>query len=117
MTKRKDVNKAPRVRMNPVARKEMLLNAAGLIAQNEGFAKLTRAALAKATATSPSLMNVYFSGAYGLQREVVAAAVGARNTTILGQAVRANINLEDLCATPRALLREAKAWAREHADA
>jgi AcrR family transcriptional regulator len=74
-----------RKRLDPVDRKEQILDAAISEARKVGYSRLTKEAIAQAAECSPALVNFYFSTMTKLRRALMRAAVKREVLEIIAQ--------------------------------
>lgn len=72
-------------RPGPEIRKKQIMQAALKVAKRDGFSNVTREAVAKAAACSPRLMNYYYGNVGQLRRDLMRAAIAARELKIIAQ--------------------------------
>lgn len=72
-------------RANPELRKEQILNAAVMVAKQQGYNKLTKLAIAEFAGTSVSLVGHYFSTMAKLKRAVMRMAIDQERIEIIAQ--------------------------------
>lgn len=93
------------VRMEPDARKELIMAAAMKVAARKGgIKKATRTAIASEGKFSVGLINVYFGNRAELRQAIVEHAVASKHVGI----VRDALNMGMKFNAPRQLLRDAK---------
>jgi AcrR family transcriptional regulator len=94
------------VRMQPDARKQLILDAAIQIASGKGgIKKATRIAIADKAGVSVGLVSLYFGDRITLRAALVAEAVRVKHIRIIKEALELDLSV----IAPRQLLRDAKA--------
>lgn len=96
-----------RIRMDPQARQEELLEDAYVIAEIDGLRAVTRVAVANRTHTTPGLVNRYFGSRNGLREAVYHMAIRKKNAAIVADALQ--MDIFDDVHIPKNLLKAAHA--------
>jgi hypothetical protein len=76
-------------RVNPVLRKDHLLNVAVDLAKAQGYTNITRAAISEAAGVSEALVSHYFGGMSALREEIMVEAVRRPVIEIVAQGLGA----------------------------
>lgn len=93
------------VRMEPDARKNLILDAAIKVAAGKGgIKKATRTAIAAKAGVSVGLVSMYFGNKNELRDALVAHAVTVKNVPIVKDAIALGIKFD----APRQLMRDAQ---------
>ncbi len=71
------------IRMDPDARRTLILDAAVKVAARNGFKKATRTAIAAEAGVTAGLVGVYFKGRETLREAIFAAAVDRANAKLV----------------------------------
>lgn len=75
------------IRMDPEARKKLILDAAFKVAKRDGVKKATRTAIAEEAGVTAGLVGVYFKGRDTLRAAILQAAVDAKHKKVVRDAL------------------------------